>query len=56
MARRSRQRKHGGGKFKSENQRRFMWAKVPKAAKKWARNRTTRKPDWVGQNRGRGRS
>lgn len=45
---RSRQRKHGGGKFKSERQRRFMWAVVPKAAKKWAHNRKTRKSDWRG--------
>lgn len=44
----SRQRKHGGGKFKSERQRRFMWAVVPKAAKKWAHNRRTRKSDWRG--------
>lgn len=44
----SRQRKHGGGKFKSERQRRFMWAVVPKAAKKWAHNRKTRKGDWRG--------
>jgi hypothetical protein len=48
VARRSRQRKHGGGKFKSERQRRFMWAVVPKAAKKWADNRSTRKSDWRG--------
>lgn len=42
----SRQRKHGGGKFRSERQRRFMWATRPKAAKKWAHNRGTRKGDW----------
>lgn len=47
MAYRSRQRKHGGGKFKSERQRRFMWATSPRAAKKWAHNRKTRKTDWA---------
>ena len=47
MAYRSRQRKHRGGKFKSERQRRYMWAVVPGAAKKWAHNRRTRKADWV---------
>lgn len=51
MAYRSRQRRHGGGKFKSERQRRYMWATVPRAAKKWAHNRKTRKADWA---RGRG--
>jgi hypothetical protein len=45
---RSKQKKHGGGKFKSERQRRFMWARKPKAAKKWAHNRKTRKSDWKG--------
>jgi hypothetical protein len=56
MARRSRQRKHGGGKFKSERQRRLMWARYPRAAKKWAHNRRTRKSDWVaGRPRRRGR-
>lgn len=44
----SRQRKHAGGKFKSERQRRFMWASVPRAAKKWAHNRKTKKTDWRG--------
>jgi hypothetical protein len=29
MAYRSRQHKHGGGKFKSERQRRYMWACCP---------------------------
>ena len=48
MAYRSRQRKHGGGKFKSERQRRYMWARHPKAAKKWAHNRKTTKRDWAG--------
>lgn len=48
MARRSRQRKHGGGKFKSERQRKMMWARVPGAAKKWAHNRRTKKSDWRG--------
>jgi hypothetical protein len=47
MAYRSRQRKHGGGKFKSERQRRYMWAAAPRAAKKWAHNRRTRKTDWA---------
>lgn len=42
----SRQRKHGGGKFKSERQRRWMWANARGAAKKWAHNRSTRKSDW----------
>lgn len=42
----SRQRKHGGGKFKSERQRRYMWAAVPRAAKKWAHNRKTKSSDW----------
>lgn len=51
MAYRSRQRKHGGGKFKSERQRRFMWAVYPKAAKKWAHNRKATKSDWVGRFR-----
>jgi hypothetical protein len=49
----SRQRKYGGGKFKSERQRRFMWANVPGAAKKWAHNRRTRKADWRGRRRRR---
>jgi hypothetical protein len=47
----SRQRAHGGGKFKSERQRRFMWATVPSAAKKWAHNLTTTKGDWRGAKR-----
>jgi len=47
MAYRSRQRKHGGGKFKSERQRRYMWAVVPGAAKKWAHNRKTTKANWI---------
>lgn len=55
MARRSRQRKYGGGKFRSERQRRFMWAVVPKAAKKWAHNRKTRKGDWRGARTSRAR-
>ena len=46
MAYQSRQRKYGGGKFKSERQRRYMWAVVPSAAKKWAHNRNTSKRDW----------
>lgn len=44
----SRQRKHGGGKFKSEDQRRFMWANALPAAKKWAHNRRTKASDWAG--------
>lgn len=51
MARRSRQRKYGGGKFKSERQRRAMWANAPAAARKWAHNRKTRKSDWRGMRR-----
>lgn len=54
MARRSKQRKHGGGKFKSEEQRRFMWSQIPSAAKKWAHGRKTRATDWIGARR-RGR-
>lgn len=50
----SRQRKYGGGKFKSEEQRRFMWASVPRAAKKWAHGRKTRATDWLG-GKGRGK-
>jgi hypothetical protein len=46
----SRQKKFGGGRFKSEKQRRFMWANAKSAAKKWAHNRTTRKSDWRGAN------
>jgi hypothetical protein len=38
----SRQRAHGGGKFKSERQRRWMWKFAPRAAKKWAHNRPAR--------------
>lgn len=45
----SRQKKHGGGKFASEKQRRWMWANVPSAAKKWAHNANTRKSDWGGK-------
>lgn len=62
MPYRSKQRKHGGGKFKSERQRKFMWAVVPRAAKKWAHNRKTNKSEWlgaaraIGRHRGSGRS
>ena len=49
----SRQRKHGGGKFSSENQRRAMWANAPKAARKWAHNLKTRAKDWRGMGRTR---
>ena len=45
----SRQRKHGGGKFESEKQRRWMWANVPAAARKWAHNRKTSKANWKGR-------
>jgi hypothetical protein len=45
----SRQRKHGGGKFTSERQRRWMWSKRKSAAKKWAHNRKTSKKDWKGR-------
>ena len=44
---RSPQHKHGGGKFKSERQRRYMWAVVPRAAKRWAHNRGTSKSMWA---------
>jgi hypothetical protein len=50
---RSRQKKHGGGSFHSENQRRFLWAVVPRAAKKWSHNRVTKKADWAGIRRPR---
>lgn len=53
MARRSRQRKYGGGKFQSERQRRFMWAAYPRAAKKWAHNRKTRRSDWAPRRKAR---
>ncbi len=49
----SRQKKHGGGKFKSERQRRAMWANAPRAAKKWAHGGKTRKSDWRGMGRKR---
>ena len=45
---RSRQRVDGGGKFKSEQQRKFMWAVDPVAARKWAHNLHTNKLDWTG--------
>lgn len=52
----SRQHIEGGGKFQSEAQRKFLWAVAPKAARKWAHNLTTTKPDWGGTKRtGRGR-
>lgn len=47
----SRQRAHGGGKFKSERQRRWMWANVPAAAKKWAHNLKTTRGNWRGAGR-----
>jgi hypothetical protein len=46
----SRQKKYGGGKFKSERQRRWMWANVKSAAKDWAHNKKTTKSDWRGAN------
>jgi hypothetical protein len=52
---RSRQKKHGGGKFASERQRRAMWANSPRAAKKWAHNRKTSKRDWYGMKKARRR-
>jgi hypothetical protein len=36
------------GKFKSERQRRWMWANVPAAAKKWAHNLKTTRGNWGG--------
>jgi hypothetical protein len=36
----------GGMKFASARQRRYMYAVVPEAAKKWARGRKTRPSDW----------
>jgi hypothetical protein len=50
----SRQKKHGGGSFESENQRRFLWARYPQAAKKWAHNRHTTKSDWMRSSAGIG--
>lgn len=51
----SRQRKYGGGKFKSERQRRWMWATVSGAAKKWSHDRKTNKGDWGTRRGGRKR-
>jgi hypothetical protein len=51
MPYRSRQRVHGGGKFKSERQRRAMWANAPLAAKAWAHNRRTSRSMWSGMGR-----
>ena len=51
----SRQKRYGGGKFKSERQRRFMWAQAPRAARKWAHGSTTRKSDWRGARTSRAR-
>lgn len=39
------------GKFKSERQRRWMWANVKSAAHKWAHGMTTTKADWRGAHR-----
>jgi hypothetical protein len=50
----SRQRKHSGGSFASERQRRFLWANFPRAAKRWAHNRTTTKSQWRRSPKGRG--
>jgi hypothetical protein len=47
----SKQRKFGGGKFRSESQRKMMWARFPRAAKDWAHNRSTSKSDWRGGGR-----
>lgn len=41
-----------GSKFKSARQMRFMFARVPSAAKKWEDGRTTRKSDWAGARGG----
>lgn len=43
------------GKFKSERQRRFMWATVPSAAKKWAHGKDTTKSDWKGTKKAKAR-
>lgn len=48
---RSRQREMGGGKFRSEAQRRAMFANAPRAAAKWAENRRTNRSDWIGMSR-----
>jgi hypothetical protein len=56
---RNKQKVAGGGRFKSEEQRRFMWARAPKAAKKWAHNARTRTSDWRGAHsvrKGKGHS
>jgi hypothetical protein len=41
-----------GSKFKSARQMRFMFARVPSAAKKWEDGKTTRKSDWAGARGG----
>jgi hypothetical protein len=51
MPRRSKQKVDGGGKFKSERQRKAMWSNAPKAARAWAHNLKTRKSDWRGMGR-----
>lgn len=47
----SRQRKGGPGKFKSEEQRRMMWARFPAAARKWSKYAKTRRSDWIARRR-----
>ncbi len=44
-----------GSKFKSARQMRFMFAVVPRAAKKWEDGRRTKKSDWAGARRSRKR-
>jgi hypothetical protein len=50
---RSRQKKYGGGKFRSERQRRAIWANAPGAAKAWAHNRSAKRKNWSGMRRSR---
>jgi hypothetical protein len=40
------------GRFKSERQRRFMWANAKAAAHKWAHGRKTKRADWRGARAG----
>jgi hypothetical protein len=47
----SRQKAHGGGFFDSEDQRRYLWAVVPKAAHKMAHRKTTKPKDWEPMSR-----
>lgn len=43
---RARRRPKGGGNFRSEAQRRYFWAKYPKAARKLAHRRKPTRKDW----------